>query len=154
MLDIVFNNSTGNKIYGKGFFKKVIEQALKTFDFKFKSSGKVELSVNLVGERKITELNKKYRGKNKPTDVLSFPLGEKIGMKRVFDGIIALGDIFICLPLAKRYAEKGDVGLDFKLAFLTVHGFLHLLGHEHERSAEKAKKMDILQSKILKDLNL
>ena len=113
----------------------------------------IELSINLVSEARIRYLNQKYREKNKVTDVLSFPLNQKNGVKIGIGGIIPLGDIFICLPIAKENAIKEGMSLDLELAFLTVHGFLHLLGYEHEKSEKGKKTMFKLQDKILKFIN-
>ena len=65
---------------------------------------------------------------------------------------MALGDIFICLPVAEERAIKEGMVLDFKLAFLIVHGFLHLLGYDHEKSNKEEKKMFAIQNKILNTL--
>ena len=156
MLDLVFNNFTKTLKYGRGFFENVINEAVWTLGLK----QKVEISVNLVGSARIRALNKKYRGKDKPTDVLSFPLQTRTHAdrtqtfaKKTLGGIINLGDIFICLPIAENYALKEGVGLSYKLAFLTVHGFLHLLGYDHEKTLSDKKKMFELQSKIIKKLD-
>lgn len=146
-LDLAFNNLTKNKAYGSRFFEKILKVAVKSLGLTKKS---FELSINLVGEGRIKFLNQKYRGKNKPTDVLSFPLLDKVSKRLPANGIIGLGDIFISLPIAKKYADYEGVPLSFKLTFLTVHGFLHLLGYDHEDSKRNAKKMFKLQNKILK----
>ena len=133
MLDLVFKNYTAQRAPAGIFFAKVVNAGLKTT----KSKGKIEISVNLVGEGKIKGLNKKHRKKNKSTDVLSFPLGDDSG------------DIFICLSIAKKEAKRENISIEAKLAQLTVHGFLHLLGYDHERSVGGAKKMFALENKIL-----
>lgn len=149
MTDLTFHNFTTDQDYKKNFFEKVVSVATKETDLSLK---KIELSINLVGEDRIKALNKKYRNKNKVTDVLSFPLHKKVGVKSTEGGIISLGDIFICLPVAKKYATREGVGLDFKLSFLTIHGFLHLLGYDHEKSIVEKEKMFTLQDKVLKCL--
>jgi probable rRNA maturation factor len=106
----------------------------------------------LVTKDKIKDLNQKFRDKNKATDVLSFPLLSKIDKNSEISGIIALGDIFICLPVAKEDAKKEGLDLNFKLAFLAIHGFLHLLGYDHEQPKDY-KKMFALQDKILKKIS-
>ena len=150
MADLVFNNFTTDRKYDGGFFKKILEVATKETDLGTK---KIELSVNLVGEGRIKALNKKYRGKNRITDVLSFPLQNTISVKSDADGIMSLGDIFICLPIAKKHAEREDVSLNFKLAFLAIHGFLHLLDYDHEKSDAEKEKMFALQDKILSKIS-
>jgi len=147
-LDFVFKNHTFQKAPSENFFKKVLGTGVEELKIKDKN---IEVSLNLVGETKIRELNKKYRGKNKRTDVLSFPLDEVRLQK--YD-ILPLGDIFICLPFAVKEAKKQDIGLKKELAWLTVHGFLHLLGYNHEKSADDKKKMFVLENKILGKINL
>ena len=148
MFELVFNNFTADKKYGLGFFRSVIRGAIKKSGFTGK---KLELSINLVSEGRIKALNKKYLGKDRATDVLSFPISNKVSIKPVDNGIIALGDIFICLPIAKRDAFKEGASLNSKLALLAVHGLLHLMGYDHEKSKKEAEKMFKLQEKILKE---
>lgn len=146
MLDLVFKNYTSQKSPNEKFFKEILGTAIRELKIKDKN---VEVSLNLVGETKIRELNKKYRSKNKVTDVLSFPLDEA-GLKK--HGILPLGDIFICLPFAVKEAERQNIILEKELAWLTAHGFLHLLGYNHEISEASARKMFKLESKIMSKL--
>ncbi len=146
MLDLVFKNHTSQKAPSAKFFKKILDIGIRELKIKEK---KVEVSLNLVGDTKIKELNKKYRSKNRVTDVLSFPL-EESGLKK-YD-ILPLGDIFICLPFAVKESKRQNISLKKELAQLTVHGFLHLLGYDHEKSADDGKKMFRLESKILNKL--
>lgn len=145
MIDLVFKNYTSQKVLVEKFFRKVLKAAVKELKLKKKT----ELSINLVGEVKIKELNKKYRNQNKIADVLSFPL-----QVRLMGSILSLGDIFICLPFAKKKAKEDNIDIKGKLAQLTVHGFLHLLGYDHEKSVEEASKMERLEELILNRLNL
>lgn len=150
MVDLVFNNFTADKKRGAGFFKKIIQKVL---DYVGSRARNVELSINLVGGKRIKALNKKYRSKNKATDVLSFPLNGEVSARTTIGGIIALGDIFICLPIAKRCASQKGRSLSSELALLTVHGFLHLLGYDHEKLRNEAERMFKLQEKILKKVS-
>ncbi|MEK7151388.1 MAG: rRNA maturation RNase YbeY [Patescibacteria group bacterium] len=149
MLDLIFNTLTTNRTYKKVFFEKILKVAATKTGL---TKNKIELSVNLVGEGKIKNLNKKYRAKHTTTDVLSFPLQDNVSTKSKQGGIISLGDIFICLSVAKRYASKNKNSLDRELTFLTVHGFLHLLGYDHEKSVKEEIKMASLQNIILNKL--
>ena len=92
-----------------------------------------ELSVSLVDDVSISELNATYRGKQGPTDVLSFSLLEGVHSDRR-GGM--LGDVVISLETAARQAPEGTSGLDDEVLRLLIHGVLHLLGHDHEESAE------------------
>jgi len=102
------------------------------------------LSLTLVGAAKIKALNKRYRKKDEIADVLSFPMNAKVGK----NDIIELGDVFICPAAAEKSARGQGVSIKRELALLAVHGFLHLLGHNHQTPAQE-KKMSALQSKIL-----
>ncbi|MDP3696802.1 MAG: rRNA maturation RNase YbeY [Candidatus Taylorbacteria bacterium] len=146
MFDLVFQNSTKNKKYNSKFFEKILNAGIEELKLDQK---KVGISINLVGEGKIKELNKKYRHKNKVTDVLSFPMDDKYTIHNTQYTIHDLGDIFICLSFAKKEAKSENVSIERKLAHLTVHGFLHLLGYDHEKSTSEAKIMFNLENQIL-----
>ncbi|PYZ94253.1 rRNA maturation RNase YbeY [Salipaludibacillus keqinensis] len=107
-----------------------------------------ELSVTFVSDERIRELNRDYRDKDQPTDVLSFALNEDEG-EILNEGMPNLiGDIVISIPRAKEQAK--DYGHDFKreLCFLAVHGFLHLIGYDHE-SEKNETAMFTKQEEIL-----
>lgn len=143
MIDLVFKNSTSDKKYNSKIFEKILAVGIRELKL---SNKNIEVSVNLVEDDRIKELNHKYRHKNKVTDVLSFPIEVKPIPKA---NIWPIGDIFICLSFAKKEAKEENIDIDTKLAQLTVHGFLHLLGYDHERSEKDAKKMFRLENKIL-----
>lgn len=144
MLDLVFNNSSGEKRFKSSFFKKILLLSLEELDLDNK---RVEVSVNLVSKDKITSLNKKHRNKNKPTDVLSFPLGEEKIRKY---GIIPLGDIFISPEVAEEKAKKYGLNPKEEMIRLVAHSLLHLFGYDHEKSAKDSKKMLDLEDKLIK----
>lgn len=152
MLDLVFENQTDNLKWGEKFFTNVLERSLELLKF---NDRQVEIGLHLVGLEKSQELNREYRGKDKPTDVLSFPLNDGIedNVLKKHD-ILPLGDIFICLDVAIHQAKEMNIAVSQELARLTVHGFLHLLGYDHERSPEDEKKMIELQEEILNGLKL
>lgn len=95
------------------------------------------LSVSLVDDREIRELNRVHRGKDKPTDVLSFPLYEP-GESTAHEGERLLGDVVISIDTARRQAAGYDAPLQNELYRLLIHGILHVLGHDHEEPAERA----------------
>ncbi len=149
MLDLVYENQTGDKKWSEEFFRGVFDHTLTHLKLNDK---KVELGLHLVTPERSQELNKQHRQKDKPTDVLSFPLDEH-GLEKY--GILPLGDIFICLEVAQRQADEMNIPLNQELARLAVHGLLHLLGHDHELSPSDEKKMIELQENIVKGvLNL
>jgi len=107
---------------------------------------KVELSIVLVSDAQIKRLNKLYRNKDKPTDVLSFPIGEKV------NGWLILGDIVISVDTAKRQAKELGYSLEEELKRLLVHGLVHLLGYDHELGGEEEKRFFELEEFVLKGL--
>jgi probable rRNA maturation factor len=93
-----------------------------------------ELSVLLTDDRRIQELNREHRGKDKPTDVLSFPLDEDEASS---DSPRLLGDVVISLDTADRQAQGRGRPLVEEVRFLLAHGILHLIGHDHAEPEEK-----------------
>jgi len=146
MLDLTFQNFTSDKSFKGEFFKKVIMAGIEELGLDDKG---VEISLSLVGQSKMREFNREYRKKDKSTDVLSFPMYEKLEIESRKLKIFDLGDIFICLPFAKNDAKSENICIDKKLAQLTVHGFLHLVGYDHEVSKQEAIRMLELENKIL-----
>jgi rRNA maturation RNase YbeY len=98
-----------------------------------------ELSVALVDDAEMQRLNRDYRGKDRTTDVLAFALreGEATGTQE--PGL--LGDVVISVPTAARQAAERGHSLEHELTALLVHGILHLLGYDHERSPAEARRM-------------
>jgi len=99
-----------------------------------------EMVLALVGTKTITNLNRRFRKKDQPTDVLSFPVGQTTS-----EGKFYLGDIIISVPQAWKQSLSHEHGLERELSVLTIHGFLHLLGFKHfkniEREEEKARRL-------------
>lgn len=104
-----------------------------------------ELSLSLVGDRAIRRLNRTWRKKDKPTDVLSFPAGDAPAGT---PGPRLLGDVVISLDTARRQAKEYERPLDVEMARYLAHGLLHLLGHDHEKPAE-ARRMATLEERLL-----
>src|SRR3989344_5561037 len=150
MIDLVFDNQTGKDgppVGGEKFFTSVLEHSLQFLKLNDKQ---VEIGLHLINPERSRELNREHRGKDKPTDVLSFPLNENPADNVLKNhDILPLGDIFICLYVAVRQAEEMNIPVSQELARLTIHGLLHLLGYDHERSASDEKQMTDLQEKIL-----
>ena len=121
------------------FFMKIAEAVFKHLDME---ENNYEISLLITNDETIHQLNKEYRQKDKPTDVLSFPMEDDI----------MLGDIVISLDTAKNQALEREIGLEREIAFLFIHGLLHLLGYDHETSVEDEKEMFALQEEILKKL--
>ena len=108
-----------------------------------------ELSVLFVGDHAMRSLNRKYRGKDRTTDVLSFSLRE--GMFPSIQPQV-LGDIVISIPAARRQANEAGHPLSREVDQLLVHGLLHLIGYDHERGRGTAEAMKKKESQLLKKL--
>ncbi|HEY3348141.1 MAG TPA: rRNA maturation RNase YbeY [Nitrospirota bacterium] len=114
---------------------------------------KAELGILITGDRKMRSLNREYRGKDKTTDVLSFPMMEwRDGrlLENLPEGMpLSLGDIVVSAPQAMRQA--GEIGQSFEdeLRFLIVHGILHLTGWDHERGELDRKRMEKRQRELV-----
>ncbi len=108
-----------------------------------------ELSVALVDDARIATLNETWRGKPGPTDVLAF--AQREGEGPIAPGL--LGDVVIAVPTAARQAAEHDHPLEDELRALLVHGILHLLGYDHERSEDEARRMFARQREVLDALS-
>lgn len=136
----VFINNLQDKVkFDAGssqLIEKAVEVVLELEDF----TEDPEVSISLVDDEHIRELNLTYRQKDCSTDVLSFPLLEDDEEQWVEEGEddpeLLLGDIVISLETAVKQAEEYGHTLERELAFLTVHGMLHLLGHDHYEEDE------------------
>ena len=126
------NNLTNSRV-DKGFLERVGKKILETLSFSRLGIG--EISLAIVGDKRIRTLNKKYRRRNQVTDVLAFDYGE----------------IFICLPQAKSQAKKLGHSLKEELAILLIHGLLHLSGYSDETKKDY-NKMVKAQEKIFAEI--
>ncbi len=106
----------------------------------------LEFSVIIVDNKRIHEINKEYRGIDRPTDVISFALEDNEEIE--FDHYRVLGDIYISIDKVREQAREYGHSEKRELAFLTVHGFLHLLGYDHMKP-EDEKVMFARQEEIL-----
>ena len=109
---------------------------------------RAELSVDIVGDRRMRRLNRQYRRRDETTDVLSFAMHEAKGVHASALSPL-IGDVVISLPAAARDAARCHRSLDLQLVELLIHGVLHLLGYDHERSREEAARMRRKEDEIL-----
>jgi rRNA maturation RNase YbeY len=128
----------GGKKYPAGKLRRVATGILELL-----KQDHAELSVALIGNAEMRKLNARYRKKNYPTDVLSFPTAQ--GMP---DGVRLLGDVIISVDKAKEQARERGRTLDDEMVTLLIHGVLHLLGYDHERSVRDARIMGRVEKKI------
>ncbi|HSF59250.1 MAG TPA: rRNA maturation RNase YbeY, partial [Candidatus Binatia bacterium] len=106
-----------------------------------------ELSIALVNNKEIRKLNAKYRRKDSPTDVLSFPAANGLPMN-----VRLLGDVVISVEKAEEQAKQRGRTVNEETVTLLIHGILHLLGYDHERSPSAARIMGRLEKKIYRTL--
>lgn len=137
--------------------KMLIREAVET-TLDFEDFGNAcEVSVTFTDNDGIHELNKKFRGVDKPTDVLSFPLFDYDGVSEeppVDEILNNLGDIVISLEKAKEQAAEYGHSFKRETAFLCVHSMLHLLGYDHEKSEEEDRDMRARQTEIMRIMGL
>lgn len=111
------------------------------------------LTIVLGSDADLQTLNRKFRGEDRPTDVLSFPAGDMPSLPGATDLTRYLGDIAISVPLAKRQAAQQGHALIEELQLLAIHGVLHLMGYDHTTTAEK-EAMWAQQNTVLVSLGL
>lgn len=133
-------------------FNDVITESLRYEEF----DPQCEISLSIVNNDEIQEINKQYRNIDAPTDVLSFPLltfeeGEQADVNE--NDEIMLGDIIISIEKAISQAEEYGRGLKRELAFLTAHSMLHLMGYDHMEDDEREEMFE-KQEAILNNLGI
>ena len=128
------------------FFNSLVRLFPKKYRFIKK---KVSLTILLSNNKNIKKLNKKFRNKNKSTDVLSFPSEKKLNIKKCS----YLGDIIISYEFMNKPKTLSNMDFKNKVARIFIHGFLHLLGYDHIK-IEDFKKMLIEEEKIYKSLKI
>lgn len=99
---------------------------------------KLDLVIVLVGVAEMKKMNSNYRGKNKVTDILSFD----------GDGKESLGELVICLPQMRKQAREHDLTHEEEFAYMLLHGILHLLGYDHEKSKTEERRMFSVQDRL------
>ena len=135
----------------KSIVREAILRTLDYEDFVYDA----EVSVTFCDNEYIRKLNKKYRDKDKATDVLSFPIYDdgNFDPTECISGAV-LGDIVISLERAKEQAAEIGNSFLHEVAFLAIHSTLHLLGYDHERSAEEEEAQCIAQREIITEMEI
>lgn len=150
MLDIGFVNQTDENFEQLELFTiNILQNAAKYMQL----SGEIELSVILVDNAGIHEINRDYRDKDMATDVITFALEDEQSIIMTEDMPRVLGDIFISVERAREQALEYGHSFEREFGFLLVHGFLHLLGYDHQNKADE-EEMFQLQEEILSAENL
>jgi len=109
-----------------------------------------ELSLLLTDNEGIRALNRRYLDRDRPTDVLSFPMWDFNSELRTPNSELILGDVVISIEKARKQAEELGVTMDEELSRLLVHGILHLFGFDHEKSSKEAQRMKKEEERLLK----
>ncbi|HLZ34676.1 MAG TPA: rRNA maturation RNase YbeY [Nitrospira sp.] len=111
-----------------------------------------ELGLSFIGDRRMQRLNRRFRRKDRTTDVLAFAMREARTphASRLAAGL--LGDVAISIPTAIRQAREAHRSLDHEIVTLLVHGILHLCGYDHERSESEARRMQRRERMVLRGL--
>lgn len=146
----------GGKIKIDTPLKNLIKKAVRTTLRNEKFPDDAEVSVTLTDNKEIRELNREYRGVDKATDVLSFPMAEddtNVGDIDIDKGAVLLGDIIISVEKIEQQAKEYQHSFERELAYLTIHSTLHLLGYDHMNSLEE-KEMTEKQDKIIESIGL
>lgn len=143
-IDVVSeNNLWSKKIKNKDVFFNTL---VKLFPKKYRFIGKkINLSILLSDNKNIKKLNKRFRNKNKPTDVLSFPFEKKLNLKKN----TYLGDIVISYEFMNKPKSLSNLDFKNKVTKIFIHGYLHLLGHDHIKLKD-FKKMNQEEEQIYK----
>lgn len=161
-LSIALNDSGIKKQPSKDSVEGVLPLVEKTFEEflkknpHFKGVKEVTITLTLCGKAKIKKLNKDYRGKDYATDVLSFPVYENLrpdkkSREKALPQV-ELGDLVICRDVAKSQAKEFEISYVQEVIHLASHGFLHLLGFDHEISAKEEKIMQGYEDDLVKKI--
>lgn len=125
---------------------KAINTVVKTIFKHIEYNAPYELSIVFTDDAEVQNLNKQYRHKDKPTNVLSFPAQDEFSPQ-------TLGDVVISIPTVEKEAIEQNKSTENHLTHLIVHGVLHLLGYDHEEDTQ-ATEMESLEIEILKLLDI
>ncbi len=133
-MEILISNRQKKSKFNISRLRSIAEEILRFED----APDTVELSIVLCDDDFIQKLNNDYLGHNRPTDVLSFPIDDD----ELETGVRAIGDVVISVETAARQAEKLDHSIGLEVAFLLIHGVLHLQGYDHDTRGEQLRMRD------------
>ncbi|MDP9196376.1 MAG: rRNA maturation RNase YbeY [Pseudomonadota bacterium] len=157
---IVEHNGWSDDLSGlDAVVNRAVRAAIAVADLPEEVRGAKELEVTVIlsDDETVQDLNRTWRGKDKPTNVLSFPFLEPGGEGETASGNtcfpLILGDVILAFQTVAAEAVQQDKPLDHYVSWLVVHGILHLLGYDHETDAE-ATRMERLETRILRDLGI
>ena len=152
-MKLIINNATNEDINIKDDLEKVIKEVLLVEKV---DQEKCEISLPLVDEGKIKELNREFRNIDKVTDVLSFPIEDFFNEDRktlLEKPYLMLGDVVICIDVARKQAKDLGHSFEREIMYLTCHSILHLLGYDHMEDDDK-KIMRSKEKQVMKNLGV
>ncbi len=152
-MNLIINNTTKKDLNLEKDLEKVIKEVLKLENV---DEEKCEISLSFVDEEKIRQLNRDFRSIDRVTDVLSFPIEDFFNEDRrtlLKKPYLMLGDVVICLDVARRQAEELGHSFEREIMYLTCHSILHLLGYDHIEDTDK-KIMRAKEKEVMKNLRV
>ena len=152
-MNLIINNETKKDLNLEKDLEKVILEVLKLENVDEK---KCEISLSFVDEEKIRQLNKDFRSIDRVTDVLSFPIEDFFNEDRetlLEKPYLMLGDVVICLDVARKQAKDLGHYFEREIMYLTCHSILHLLGYDHIEENDK-KIMRAKEKEVMKNLGV
>ncbi|MDU6182806.1 MAG: rRNA maturation RNase YbeY [Anaerococcus vaginalis] len=152
-MKLIINNETNEDINIKNHLEKVIREVLNVEKV---DQEKCEISLSFVDEEKIRQLNKDFRSIDRVTDVLSFPIEDFFNEDReniLEKPYLMLGDVVICLDVARKQADELGHSFEREIMYLTCHSIFHLLGYDHIEDDDK-KIMRSKEKEVMKNLGV
>lgn len=152
-MKLIINNETNEDINIKNDLEKVIREVL---DVEKIDQEKCEVSLSFVDEVKIRQLNRDFRSIDRATDVLSFPIEDFFNEDReniLKKPYLMLGDVVICLDVARKQADDLGHSFEREIMYLTCHSIFHLLGYDHIEDDDK-KIMRKREKEVMKNLGV
>ena len=147
-MKVWFKNSCRSTRIRSGWVRRLVGQVLRIM-----KQENAEVGIMLVGDTRMRTLNRRYRGIDRTTDVLAFALQDKSGPDAATESPMMLGDVVISLDTARRQAYRHRHAFERELAILMIHGLLHLMGYDHERSESEARRMQRRERQLLRLVN-
>lgn len=141
-IEIQVATSAGD-VPARSLIRRWVRATLRAVDF-----GAADLTVRIVDEAEIRDLNRRYRDRDRATDVLSFPFEDPPGIETTI-----LGDVVVCAQVVTQVARDRSLAVDAHWAHIVVHGVLHLCGHDHVADAD-AMRMQALETAVLAELGI
>ncbi len=158
IIDFVNSEKLDLKIDLKESINNIVKFVLEEENLNFEN---VFISIDCTDAENIRKINKEYRGIDKKTDVLSFPIFEKEELRKLSDvqdedkkiKEVELGDIILCLDVVKEHSIEYQTGLLREVLYMITHGVCHLVGHDHIIESDKVK-MRAVEEKVLSKIGV